>query len=158
MHKLFEQQSAAILIFPQATYKPYTIQYITKGASGFLDKSSSEKELLLAIEMITLGQLYLPKDMLLTIYNQSASTEQNAKPFKNLSRRDLEVFKLLIKGKRVKDISKIMQIHQSVTSTLKKRIMYKFKVDNHMKQKSMAIENWVLRIGNLRWMILNLLT
>jgi len=135
-----QQDTAEILLFSQAEYKPYAMEYITLGASGFLDKSSSEKELLLAIKLVLSGHLYVSKDMLMSIYNNNLSSEHQATPFDQLSKRELEVFKLLIKGKRVKDISKIMKIHQSTTSTLKRRVLEKFKVDNLMKLKTMAME------------------
>lgn len=134
------QESAQTLIFSHTEYKPYALKYISLGASGFLDKSSSEQDFLLAIKLIRSGQLYLSKDMLMSIYNENVDGKDNATPFNNLSKRELEVFKLLIKGKRIKDISKIMQIHQSTTSTLKKRILLKFKVDNLMKLKTVAMQ------------------
>ncbi len=135
-----QQDTAEILIFSQAEYKPYALEYVTLGASGFLDKSSSEKEFIQAIKLIKTGHLYLSRDILMSVYNDNISAEANNTPFSELSKREMEVFKLLIKGKRVKDISEIMKIHQSTTSTLKRRIMEKFKVDNLMKLKSMAME------------------
>jgi DNA-binding NarL/FixJ family response regulator len=133
------QETAKILILSNAEYKRYALKYIRMGASGFLEKTSSEKDLLMAIKLVSSGQLYIAKDMLMSIYNQNINGEDTM-PFDKLSKRELEVFKLLIKGKRVKDISKIMQIHQSTTSTLKRRVLEKFKVDNLMKLKSMAME------------------
>lgn len=134
------QDKAAVLIFSDVNYKPFVLKYISLGASGFLDKKSSEKELVLAIQLITSGKLYLSKEMLSSIYYDNINVNGNATPFHKLSKREMDVFKLLIKGKRVKDISEIMQIHQSTTSTLKRRIMQKFKVDNLMNLKSMAME------------------
>jgi len=134
------QQSAKILIFSRAEYKPYALKHISMGACGFLEKSCSADDLLLAIKLVKSGQLYLSKEMLMSIYNENISKEDNSTPFNKLSRRELEVFKLLIKGKRVKDISKTMKIHQSTTSTLKRRILEKFNVDNMMKLKTMATE------------------
>jgi DNA-binding NarL/FixJ family response regulator len=134
------QQDAKVLVFSREEYKPYVLQYIAQGASGFLDKSSSEEELLLAVNLVKSGQLYLSKDLLMSVYNENINQDDNPTPFNKLSKRELEVFKLLIKGKRVKDISKIMKIHQSTTSTLKKRILQKFKVDNIIKLKTMAME------------------
>jgi DNA-binding NarL/FixJ family response regulator len=135
-----QQQRAEVLILSNVEYKPYALKYISLGAGGFLDKTSSEKDFLMAIKLIRSGQLYLSKDMLMSLYNQNVSIKNNVTPFHKLSKRELEVFKLLIRGKRIKDISKIMQIHQSTTSTLKRRVLEKFKVDNLMKLKSMAME------------------
>lgn len=145
MHELMktlksQQESAKVLILSGSEYKNFAMKYINMGASGFLDKASSQEDLVLAIKLIKSGNLYLSKDMLMSIYNTNVGHENDFTPFNKLSKRELEVFKLMIKGKRIKDISKIMKIHQSTTSTLKKRVMAKFNVDNLMKLKTMAME------------------
>lgn len=135
------QENAKMLIVSNSDYKQYVVDYIRLGVSGFLDKSSSGQDLILAIKLIRSGQMYLSKEMLMSIYYNNLNSRENEfdNPFSKLSKRELDVFKLLIKGKRIKNISETLKIHQSTASTLKKRIMQKLNVDNliHLNKKAM---------------------
>lgn len=135
------QENAKMLIVSNSDYKQYVVDYIRLGVSGFLDKNSSGQDLILAIKLIRSGQMYLSKEMLMSIYNNNLNSSENEEdnPFSKLSKRELDVFKLLIIGKRIKNISETLKIHQSTASTLKKRIIQKLNVDNiiHLNKKVM---------------------
>jgi DNA-binding NarL/FixJ family response regulator len=134
------QNQANILLFSNAEYKQYAVRYICKGASGFLEKSATASELIMAIKLIMSGQLYISKEMISAIYNSTPDNGQKNSLLGKLSKREHEVFKLLTQGKRIKDISESMEIHQSTASTLKKRILAKFKVNNIIDLKTLAME------------------
>jgi DNA-binding NarL/FixJ family response regulator len=59
-------------------------------------------------------------------------------PFKKLSNRELDVFKLLSQGESVNNICKALNLHQSTISTLKKRIMEKLGVGNIVELSKIA--------------------
>lgn len=135
-----KQPQAKTLVISRIPPRYDAMKYLDMGVSGFLDKSTSGEDLVIAIKLIQKDKLYISKDMLMSIYNNNGGMEHDATPFHKLSKRELEIFELMIKGKRIKDISKIMNIQQSTTSTLKKRVMSKLKVDNMMNLKMLALE------------------
>jgi len=117
----------------------YAMPYISMGASGFVHKSSSEQEIVSAIKSVINGQIYVEKEVLMNNLNHKTKVKTQNKPISNIfSSRELEVFTHLMEGKRIKDISEIMNIHQSTASTLKKRIMEKANVDNLIDLKNLA--------------------
>ena len=114
------QQDPKVLILSEAKHKPFAMQYMLEGASGFYDKSCSEEDLILAVELVLSDQIYLSKDVLQSqIKIQNSHLISRSDTLNKLSKREYEVFKLLIEGKQIKEISKEMEIHQSTTSTLK---------------------------------------
>lgn len=134
------QNEAKILIFSNNQDEVYALPYITMGANGYLNKSQSEQDFVLAIRMILAGQLFLSqrvinKKMKINSYNNEPDT-----PFKKLSKRELELFNHLMKGKRMKDASTIMNIHQSTAATLKKRMMKKLGVNSLVDLINLAKE------------------
>jgi DNA-binding NarL/FixJ family response regulator len=135
------QENSSILIFGHSKYKKYALKFISLGASGFLEKIASKEKLILALKLITSGQLYLTQEALSYNYDLLNSNALYNIPLKNLSKREQQIFNLLLKGKRIKDISESMKIHQSTTSTLKKRIFAKFNVDNLIDLKTASEKN-----------------
>lgn len=136
-------ENAKILVCSNYDESLYAMSYISMGASGFVHKSSSGPQIINAIKMLLDGQIYLSQDVLrnsLTSSNQEMLNNSNiGSHFKSrLSNRELEVLSHLLQGKRIKDISKVMNIHQTTASTLKKRIMTKANVDNLIDLKKKA--------------------
>lgn len=128
-----------ILICSNHDANIYAMPYISVGASGFVHKSSSEQEIVSAIKSVIKGQMYIEKEVLMNNLNHKTKVKTQNKPINNIfSSRELEVFTHLMEGKRIKDISEIMNIHQSTASTLKKRIMEKANVDNLIDLKNLA--------------------
>lgn len=134
-------KNSEVLICSNSDAKIYAMPYITMGASGFIHKSFTDQQLVTAINLILEGQTYLSRKVLYNSLNKKGDVkDQNDDLTKQFSGRELEVFKHLLNGKRIKHISEIMHIHQSTVSTLKKRILAKAAVDNLIDLKKKADE------------------
>lgn len=135
------QTDAKTLIFSNPEYKNYTMDYVLLGAYGFLDKNCSIDDLILAFNLLMKNKLYLSHDAISTRYhiksNLSSNHIDNALTI--LSKREFDVFKLLMRGYRISEITKEIKLHQSTVSTLKRRIFKKFDVDNIISLRDKAV-------------------
>lgn len=128
-----------ILILSNSEAKLYAMPYISMGASGYLNKSCLEEELVLAVKLVLAGQMYISKEALQMSMDDKHGLQEGVKSISNLlSNKELEAFTHLVNGERIKDISRIMNVHQSTASTLKKRIFDKLGVDNLIELKKYA--------------------
>jgi DNA-binding NarL/FixJ family response regulator len=119
------QKDVKILIF--TTYdKEVAIQYIRKGAEGYLNKLSTEEELKNAIVTILRTGYYYPSDLIHLI----AESSQKKASTMNLSPREFEIFKLLANGNGNLEISNMLGIQITTISTFKKKIFLKLGVKN----------------------------
>lgn len=123
------QPDIKILIFTAYDESIYAMRYLNAGASGFLNKGSSEDEIKNAVKsMITSGKYVTQtiKDRILDSY--ISKTPIN--PLEKLSIREVEVARLLIKGYGNLEISELLQIKKTTVSTFKNRVFEKLEIDN----------------------------
>lgn len=119
------QEDLMIMIF--SSYKEsVAIEYIQEGAEGYLNKLSSEKTLIKAIQSIFEDGYYYP----LKLIKQLSSRSQKKEVELILSERELQVFKLLAEGNGNLEIANILQIQMTTASTYKRRIYAKLGVNN----------------------------
>lgn len=99
------------------------IQYVNKGADGYLNKQQSEK-VVEAVTSIFEQGYYYPQEITHYIVNNIKETNAVSK----LSKRELEIFTLLAEGNGNLEISNSLNIKMSTVSTFKKRIFEKLNV------------------------------
>ncbi|MFH6968696.1 LuxR C-terminal-related transcriptional regulator [Flavobacterium sp. FlaQc-28] len=105
------------------------MQYLNAGASGYLNKETSEEEMKNAINSMMLSGKYLTqnvKDRILDSY----ITKKPTNPLDLLSNREIEVAQLLIKGYGNLEILELLNIKKTTVSTFKNRIFEKLEIDN----------------------------
>jgi two-component system invasion response regulator UvrY len=120
-----------ILIFTSYSEKIYGLPYLQAGANGFISKDASEKDLLLALNYIEEGKKYigatLQANMLDSLINNGTL---DANPWSKLSKREIDVANLLVKGYSTAQIAGNLNLQLSTVSTFKSRIFNKMKVSN----------------------------
>jgi DNA-binding NarL/FixJ family response regulator len=118
--------------------KSVVLQTIGYGAVGFIPKSSTRDIIEQAIGQILDGQVYMPADI---IRNNSAqaterSTPQSDVDLKNLSyltRKQLQVYEQMAKGKSNKQIAYDMNIAETTVKAHVSAILHKLKVKNRIQ-------------------------
>lgn len=123
------QSEIKILIFSAYDENIYAMRYLNAGASGYLNKGSSEDEIKLAVKSMIASGKYVTqtiKDRILDSY--ISRTPIN--PLEKLSIREVEVARLLIKGYGNLEISELLQIKKTTVSTFKNRVFEKLEIDN----------------------------
>lgn len=118
-----------ILIFSAYDENIYAMRYLKAGASGYLNKESSEDEMKHALQTIISTGKFITQNIKDKILN-SYFTKNVENPLILLSNRETEVAHLLIKGYSNLEISALLNIQKTTVSTYRIRILKKLKIDN----------------------------
>lgn len=123
------QPTCKILMFSALDEEMYAMRFINAGADGYLNKLSSENQILEAVRtMLTTGK-YVSPAVKEKIVN-SVLYDQLQNPFDILSDRELEIARLLVDGCGNLEISNSLNLRKSTVSTYKNRIFEKLKISN----------------------------
>lgn len=118
-----------ILVFTNLSESYYALRFIKAGVAGFLDKKSQLKEIKRALDEVLYKGKYFSPYIQEKIFDNYVSQE-NLNPLEDLSEREIEITRLLVRGKGNIEISQILEIRQNTVSTIKKRIFKKVGIDN----------------------------
>lgn len=132
-----KHENTRILIFSMNAEEIFAKRYFRLGANGYLMKDAGEQELVQAIaKIIKTGRYVSPK--LMEILSEDFFTGKTRDTFEELTPREFEVMKYLIKGLGAKEIAAITHLHNSTISAHKTRIFEKTGTRNILELKQMA--------------------
>lgn len=129
-----------ILVYSSAAENVFAKQYMSMGANGFLSKSSSKSEFLIAIETVLSNRNYLQQSFIELLANDLRKGTTSINPFLTLTQRETEVLHHLLSGQSRKKISAIMSLEPSTIGTQKFRIFKKIGVNNMLDLMRLAIQ------------------
>lgn len=124
--------SPPILILSMHNEPQIAKRKLKAGASGYITKDSSPKDLLEAIRKVTSGGRYIATDIAEKIAFE-VSHAGPLVPHELLSGRELLILRMLAKGKKVNEIALELDISSKTVSTHKARLMQKMHIDNDIK-------------------------
>lgn len=99
------------------------------GAMGFLSKTCSLEELLVAVNRVRSGKKYISSDLASRLLENRLAPTQTA-PHAALSAREFEVLRLLGNGNTVSDISRLLNLNVKTVSTYRTRVLEKLGLHN----------------------------
>lgn len=137
----------AVLVLTVHAEEEYLVPVVEAGASGYLTKTSADRELIEAIRVVARGEVYLPPQatkLLLQEYKASEANEDTDRLHK-LSSREQEVLALTAEGYSSREIGKKLFISPKTVDTYRSRIMKKLKL-NHRSE----LVRFALRVGLLK--------
>lgn len=125
------QPGIYILVFSSYDEQMYALPYLQAGADGYLSKESPEEEFESALEKVESDRKYLsPSLQENTISNFLANGKKTVDPITTLSKREMDVANLLVKGYGTAEIGNMLNLQLSTVSTFKSRIFNKLDVKN----------------------------
>ncbi len=107
-------------------------QLLKIGAVGFISKKSSSEEMIHTIHKVMAGDIYLCADVA-DKFVIKTKTKDEDDPCSILSPRELEVVRLILQGKSIKEIVKILGIKDKTVNTFRYRIYKKLQVKNDVE-------------------------
>ncbi|WP_417361958.1 response regulator [Galbibacter sp.] len=130
-----------IIIFSTQPEEVYALSTIKAGASGYISKSASLDTINTAILKVAEGGMFITNELAQRIAFDESSNKPR-KFFRKLSSREIEVLKLLARGRRNKQVAEELGLNEKTVSTYKARLMKKLNVDNmvDMLQQAKALE------------------
>lgn len=120
---------AAVLVFSASSGEIYAARSLKLGASGYLQKSASDEEIVHAITQVLLGKKYISADVSDLLLRSDAEAKPE-NPFGKLSDREMTVALLLEKGLPLSEISDQLNIEYATCSTYKRRIFEKLEINS----------------------------
>ena len=107
-------------ILPEAEYAPRVIQ---AGAAGYLNKKYAAEEVIRAVKQVLSGKPYMSRKVANEL--RSRGGNQKSSPGPQLSNRELEVARLLVRGKPIREIAAALGLTVSTVHTYRTRLMSK---------------------------------
>ncbi|NQD71899.1 response regulator transcription factor [Sphingobacterium shayense] len=127
------QPKIKILVFSSYEESLYALRYISAGAAGYLNKNTAMSELKNAIQSIESRGKYM-SDTVNELYVQKLTSSKadfnESNPLHQLSNREMDVAKHLIKGLGILEVASLMDLSSSTVSTYKSRIFEKLNANN----------------------------
>ena len=120
-----------ILILSMHTSEEFIVRALEAGANGYLPKDTSMKELLDAIYTIYAGENYFNKDISNTIlksFTSKSKTTAAENRYENLTKREKEIFELVVDGLTNKEIADKLFISIRTVDSHKTNILQKLEL------------------------------
>jgi DNA-binding NarL/FixJ family response regulator len=138
--------NTAVLVLTVHAEEEYLVPVVEAGASGYLTKTSADKDLLEAIRVVARGQVFLPPSaatLLLRRYKDSE--EEDSAGLGDLSTREQEVLALTAEGFSSREIGQKLFISPKTVDTYRSRIMDKLGLSHRSE-----LVRFALRVGLLK--------
>ncbi len=147
-----EHPNLRVLIFSSYTDEDSIFSSIQAGALGYLPKDAMREELVEAIQQVYNRQEYLsksiPNTILMKFINKSKESGGaiETKKISDLTRREMEILKLIAEGYHYKEIGEKLFISARTVETHKNNIMQKLGLNSTIELVKYAIRNSVIQL------------
>ncbi|NOY49797.1 MAG: response regulator transcription factor [Chlorobi bacterium] len=132
-----------ILAFSQFNEGRFVKRMLKNGATGYMLKNSSAREIVEGIKTVSEGRMFLSKD-LNDVFTTGRPKEQHTALFPNLSRRELDVVGLISKGLKTPEIADRLNLSYHTIETHRSNILLKVGVKSSVELIKWAVENEVI--------------
>ncbi len=139
-----KKPSSKVLIFSMHQEKKYIKKVLKSGASGYLLKDAGTKEMMQAIRTIYSGETFYSQTIMQSIVKQLMDDKPTKKNItgQNLTKRELEILKLIAEEKSNKEIAETLFISNRTVDAHRRNILEKLQVKN-----TAGLVKHALRIG-----------
>jgi DNA-binding NarL/FixJ family response regulator len=139
-HIRAQDSKTPILILTAASETEYALSTLKAGANGYITKQHASEELIAAVRKLFDGETYLSSEAVKALA-ESLRQYASAAPHEALSKRELEVFCLIAKGKGVKEVAYDMSLSAKTVSTYISRIREKTGLVNYVDIARYALQH-----------------
>ncbi|MBO5245288.1 MAG: response regulator transcription factor [Selenomonadales bacterium] len=136
-----------VIILTGHSEEQYVKAAMMNGASGYVEKTACAKDLLHAIEVVMMGQVYLSSDHAMLMVNSLLHTDDKhscVDPYALFSKRELEVLGLLVRGYSLSEAGEEMNLSLKTVDTYKTRIFAKLGISKKSELVQYALDHDLL--------------
>ena len=134
---LIEDSKVKVLIFSMHTTPLYVARALQAGAKGYISKGAGAEELVEAIRVVMSGGKYVERELAADLAVNVLGSDESGKP---LSPRELDIMRLLAKGKGLSDIADALGISYKTVANTCTGIKHKLLVDRTSDLIRLAVE------------------
>ncbi len=128
--------------------KPFVIEMLKAGASGYMLKDSAFEELVHAIYTVMQGQFYLSSGIATFVVkdylHKSSGVDFSA--FSMLTGREREVLQLIAEGKNTKEIASVLNVSTKTIETHRSQVMEKLNIHSIAELTKYAIREGIISV------------
>ena len=133
-----------MLVLSSRGEEQYVKAAMVNGASGYVEKSASSAELLTAICTVMSGKIYLSSKHALLMVNAFLHADENPDPYTILSKREIEVLRLLVRGYSLSEAGEQLGLSLKTVDTYKTRIFGKLGFSRKSEMVQYALDHGLL--------------
>jgi DNA-binding NarL/FixJ family response regulator len=137
---LYINKSIKVLMFSMHSNPQYITEAYQKGAYGFLLKDTDKEEIIFALHKIAVGEKYFGSSVANTILDNLEKAQAKSKMLDMLTKRELEVLKLLKTGLNNDQIAGKLFLSKRTIDTHKANIKSKLDLKNSYSLITLAYE------------------
>ena len=134
---LIDDPKTKILIFSMHTTPLYVARALQAGARGYISKGAAADEFVEAIRRVMAGGKYVERDLAADLAVNVLGSEDSGKA---LSARELDIMRLLAKGKGLSDIADALGISYKTVANTCTSIKHKLLVERTSDLIRLAVE------------------
>ena len=142
---LAREPDQKILVFSMHEDTVFSSRALQAGARGYVTKSAAPEALVEAVRLVAAGKLYITDEMAQELAIQMLPGRE--KPIDALSAREFEVFRLLVAGHSLQEISRILCLSYKTVANHQSSIRQKLDVTNTAQVVRIALQHGL--IGSL---------
>ena len=143
-----KQPDARIIILSMHDDRRYIIGALEAGASGYLTKGCSLKELLAAIAAVKEHKKYFSPDIHSILNSGVYGSETSPASSSSLTVREREVLQQLAEGQSIKEIAFLLNLSIKTVHTHRASIMNKLKIKNTASLIKYAIQEGITSVNS----------
>jgi DNA-binding NarL/FixJ family response regulator len=132
--------NTGILIVTMYPPESYALRAFESGANGFISKNDTVDNLVTAIRSIIHTGRYISPEIGFLLAD-ALEEKEASQPHKTLSHREMEVLRLISKGKTIKEIAEKLSLSISTVNTYRLRVLKKMKMKTDADLVRYAMEN-----------------
>ncbi|WP_422422262.1 response regulator [Pseudomonas sp. GZD-222] len=129
-----------VIVFTSLHPNQYANRCARAGASAFVSKQDDLSELTIVAKMVLSGYKVFPTTMSSSVAKTSQEHDE-ASMLARLSAREVGILRLLIRGERLVDIARQVNLSDKTVSAYKSRVMNKLEVNNIFELIDLATRN-----------------
>lgn len=134
---------ARLLVFSMHESAAFATQALKAGACGYVAKTGSPEELVVAVQEAMKGKVYISKVVAQKIAVQSLSG--GTEPVYQLSSREFEIFRMIAEGNSVEEVADKLKISQKTVANYLTLIKQKLGVHTPIEMLRLAMRHGVIR-------------
>lgn len=139
--------SVRILVFSAESSKAVIYELLQIGIDGFVNKTSSGREIASAVECVGSGNHYFGMDTARILENVRIAKNRNCKENGGLfSEREMEVIKLCCDGYLSKEIANKLDISPRTVDNHKRNIFQKLGINSSLELVKYALTNDIIKL------------
>lgn len=144
--EVIKNEFPQVLVITNHDNKPHIRQMLDMGIRGIVTKGCSRMEIVNAIQAIAIGNRFFCNRILDQVVTQPATEEVTCEPA-DLSPREFEVLKLIIKGQRTVEIADSLSLSVHTINSHRKNILKKLNLKSPAELIVYAVESGMTKLA-----------